>query len=55
MLIGRVELAAPLALRAGELAEEVLVDAPERVALGGRRDLGDLLEQLLEQRAVKIW
>ena len=47
----RVELAAPLALGRGELAEEVLVDAPEGVALDAGRDLGDLLEQLLEQRA----
>ena len=40
-----------MALRAGELPEEVLVDPPEGVTLGGRRDLRDLLEQILQERA----
>jgi hypothetical protein len=47
----RVEDAAFLALCEGELTEEVLVDAAEGVEVRGGRDLGDLLEQLLEQRA----
>ncbi len=47
----RVELAALLALGAGELAEEVLVDAAEGVVVDGGGNLGDLLEQFLEQRA----
>jgi len=48
---GRVELAAALALAHGELAEEVFVDAAEGVEVERGRDLGDLLEQLLEQGA----
>ena len=47
----RVELAAFLAFGAGEFAEEVFVDAPESVVVGRRRNLGNLLEQFLEQRA----
>ena len=47
----RVELAALLALGAGELAEEVLVDAAEGVEVHAGRNLGDPLEQLLEQCA----
>ena len=49
----RVELAALLAFRAGELAEEVFVDPPEGVVVERGGDLGDLLEQLLQQRAVE--
>jgi hypothetical protein len=51
MLLGGVELAALLAFGTGELAEEVFVDAAEGVEVHAGRDLGDLLEQLLEQRA----
>ena len=48
---GGVELAAFLALGAGELAEEVFVDAPEGVVVHGGGNLGDLLEQFLKQGA----
>ena len=48
---GRVELAALLALGAGEFAEEVFVDAAEGVVVEAGGNLGDLLEQLLEERA----
>ncbi len=51
MLDGRVELAALLPFRRGELAEEVFVDAAEGVVVDGGGNLGDLLEQFLEQRA----
>ena len=47
----RVELAALLALGAGELAEEVFVDAAEGVVVERGWNLGDLLQQLLEQGA----
>ena len=47
----RVELAALLPLGAGELAEEVFVDAPEGVVVQRGGNLGDLLEQFLEQGA----
>ena len=46
-----VELAALLALGAGELAEEVFVDAAEGVVVQRGGNLGDLLEQFLEQGA----
>ena len=46
---GRVELSAALALGHGELAEEVFVDAAEGVVVEGGGDLGDLLQQLLEE------
>jgi len=46
-----VELAAFLALGAGELAEEVFVDAPEGVLVHGGRNLGDLFQQFLEEGA----
>ena len=46
-----VELAAFLALGAGELAEEVFVDAPEGVVVHGGGNLGDFLEQFLEEGA----
>ena len=49
----RVELAAPRTLRASELTEEILIDPPERVALGGRWNLRYLLEQVLQERTVK--
>jgi hypothetical protein len=45
----RVELAAALALAHGEGAEEVFVDAAESVVVERRRNLGDFLQQLLEQ------
>jgi hypothetical protein len=48
---GRVELAAALALGHGELAEEVFVDAAEGVVVERGRDLGDLLQQFLEEGA----
>ncbi len=48
---GGVELAAALTLAHGELAKEVFVDAAEGVEVERGRDLGDLLEQLLEQGA----
>ena len=38
MQLGRVELAALLALGAGELAEEVFVDAPEGVVVHAWRE-----------------
>ncbi len=41
MLDGRVELAALLPFRPGELAEEVFVDAAEGVVVDGGGDLGD--------------
>ncbi len=47
----RVELAATLPFAHGELTEEVFVDAAEGVEVERGRDLGDLLEQLLEQGA----
>ena len=50
---GRVELAALLPLGPRELAEEVLVDAAEGVVVERGGNLGDLLQQLLEQRAVE--
>ncbi len=43
------ELAAVLALGAVELAEEVLVDAPEGVVVHGGGNLRDAFEQLLEE------
>ena len=43
-----VELAALLALGAGELAEEVFVNAPEGVVVERGGNLGDFLEQFLE-------
>ena len=48
---GRVELAAALAFAHGEGAEKVFVDAAEGVEVERGRDLGDFLEQLLEQGA----
>ena len=48
---GRVELAAALALGHGEGAEEVFVDAAEGVVVERGRNLGDLLQQFLEQGA----
>lgn len=48
---GRVELAAALALAHGEFPEEILVDAAEGVEVERGRDLGDFLEQILEQGA----
>ena len=48
-----VELTALLPLGAGELAEEVFVDAPEGVEVEADRDLGDFLQQFLEQGAVE--
>ena len=50
---GCVELASALSLAHRELTEEVLVDATEGVEVERGRDLGDLLEQFLEQRAGK--
>ena len=47
----RVELAAALALGHGESAEEVFVDAAEGVVVERGRNLGDLLQQFLEQGA----
>ncbi len=47
----RIELAALLAFGAGKLAEEVFVDAAEGVEVDVGRNLGDLLEQFLEQGA----
>ena len=49
----RLELTAPRTLRASELTEEILIDPPERVALGGRGNLRHLLEQILQERAVE--
>lgn len=48
-----VELAALLPLSAGELAEEVFVDAPEGVEVEADGDLGDGLQQLLQEGAVE--
>ena len=48
---GGVELSPTLSLGHGELGEEVFVDAAEGVVVGGDRDLGDLLEEALEQGA----
>ena len=39
-----IELTAPRPLRASELTEEILIDPPERVALGARGNLRHLLE-----------
>ena len=54
---GRVELAAALALGAGEVGEEVLVDAAERVlgAVGGaaERDVADQVDELAEALLVE--
>jgi len=54
----RVELAAALALGAGEAAEEVLVDAPEDVlgaALGvAHRDGADEVDELAQLRLVDV-
>ena len=50
---GREELAALLSLGHRELTQEILVDAAEGVEVGGDGNLRDLLEQLLEQRAVE--
>jgi hypothetical protein len=47
----RVELATLLAFGAGELAKKVFVDTAEGVVIHAGRNLGDLLEQFLEQRA----
>ena len=49
----REELAALRAFRAGELAEEVFVDPAEGVIVETGRDLGNFLEQFLQQRAVE--
>ena len=49
----RIELTAPRTFRASELTEEILIDQPERVALGGRGNLRHLLEQVLQERAVE--
>ena len=46
-----LRLAAALALAHGELAEEVFVDAPEGVVVQRGGDLGDFLEQFLEEGA----
>jgi hypothetical protein len=46
-----IELAALLALGAGELAEEVFVDEAEGIVVEAGWDLRNLLEQLLEQNA----
>ena len=46
-----VELAAALALGHGEFAEEIFVDAPEGVVVQRGRNLGNLLQQFLEQGA----
>lgn len=51
MLLGGVKFAAALALAHGELAEEVFVDAPEGVVVERGGDLGDFLEQFLEEGA----
>lgn len=48
---GGVELSPTLPLGHGELGEEVFVDAAEGVVVGGDGDLGDLLEEALEQAA----
>ena len=48
---GGVELSPTLSLGHGELGEEVFVDAAEGVVVGGDGDLGDLLEETLEQGA----
>ena len=54
---GRVELAALLALGAGELAEEVLVDAAEDVGGAGGgvadRDVADQVDELAERLLVE--
>ena len=49
----REELAAFLPFRARELAEEIFVDPAEGVVFERLGNLGNLLEQLLEQRAVE--
>ena len=46
-----VELAALLALRAGELAEKILVDPSEGIVIHRGRDFGNLLQQFLEEGA----
>ena len=46
-----IELTAHLALGASELAEEVLVDAPEGVEIETDGNLGNFLQQFFEQRA----
>ena len=48
---GGVKFAAALALAHGELAEEVFVDAPEGVVVQRSGNLGDALEQFLEEGA----
>ncbi len=48
---GRVELAALLPFGAGEFAEEVFVDATEGIVVKADGNLGDFLQQLLEQGA----
>ena len=50
MLLG-LELAAALALGHGEGAEEVFVDTPEGVVVQCGRNLGNFLQQFLEQGA----
>ena len=47
------ELAALLAFRAGELAEEIFVDPSEGVVFETVGNLRDFLEQLFEQSAVE--
>ena len=49
----REELAALLAFRAGELAEEIFVDPAEGVVFESLGNLRDFLEQLLKQCAVE--
>src|SRR4051812_18853284 len=48
-----IELAAARTLVAGELSEEVFVDASKRVALCRHGDFRDLLQKVLQQRAVE--
>ena len=48
------ELAAALAFGHGELAEEVLVDLSEHIALGIGRDIGEVLQQLRGDAAVLL-
>ena len=48
---GGVKFAAALALAHGELAEEAFVDAPEGFVVQRGGDLGDFLEQFLEEGA----
>jgi hypothetical protein len=50
---GREELAALLTLGHRELAEEILIDPPEGVALDVHRDRGHELQQL-DERGVRI-